>query len=359
MSEAKVNRGALYELQDSVEQFDFDNERFEQLTREMGELSIDVAASEELTALDNESIQQSLIKLKLRKIKNQDSLLSREQEQFLFELRSNGLMAEESLGQAEEADEKLKAQAAQGQEAYKHLINFNKGLVASIAEKYKGSGLELDDLNQEGQIGLMTAIEKFDLDKGFKFSTYAATWIRQKISKAVGDRSRIIRLPADMHNEAVKIKRNERLLMSETGEEPSIEQLAGATGLKPEKVGKVQKALRQQPSSYDLPTGESGENSIIDFIEDSEASSSPELTLEEAEVIRVAEEILKNAELSEKEKQVLRYDMQFEPNPALESGKWTQDEIAERVGVSSKYVVINLKKKALRKLKSSADASFK
>ncbi len=159
---------------------------------------------------------------------------------------------------------------ADGKQAKDRLTEANLRLVVSIAKKYMGHGMSLQDMIQEGNIGLMRAVERFNLHKGFKFSTYATWWIRQSITRAIADQARTIRVPVHVIETINKLSRITRELSQEYGRDPTMEEIGKCIGFSPEKVRKVLKNA-QLPVSLELPMGDDSENNLVDFIEDRDA----------------------------------------------------------------------------------------
>ncbi|RNL87670.1 RNA polymerase sigma factor [Halostreptopolyspora alba] len=203
------------------------------------------------------------------------ALLNAEQEVELAKRIEAGLFAEEKL--AEESDsltpefrDELEWIADDGGRAKKHLLEANLRLVVSLAKRYTGRGMLFLDLIQEGNLGLIRAVEKFDYTKGFKFSTYATWWIRQAITRAMADQARTIRIPVHMVEVINKLARVQRQMLQDLGREPTPEELAKELDMTPEKVVEVQKYGRE-PISLHTPLGEDGDSEFGDLIEDSEA----------------------------------------------------------------------------------------
>jgi RNA polymerase primary sigma factor len=201
-------------------------------------------------------------------------LLNAEQEVELAKRIEAGLFAEEKLaeiqGMSVDARIDLEWIAEDGRRAKNHLLEANLRLVVSLAKRYTGRGMLFLDLIQEGNLGLIRAVEKFDYTKGYKFSTYATWWIRQAITRAMADQARTIRIPVHMVEVINKLARVQRQMLQDLGREPTPEELAVELDMTPEKVVEVQKYGRE-PISLHTPLGEDGDSEFGDLIEDSEA----------------------------------------------------------------------------------------
>ena len=201
-------------------------------------------------------------------------LLNAGQEVELAKRIEAGLFSEEKLGSGDKLAAKLKEElewiAEDGRRAKTHLLEANLRLVVSLAKRYTGRGMLFLDLIQEGNLGLIRAVEKFDYTKGFKFSTYATWWIRQAITRAMADQARTIRIPVHMVEVINKLARVQRQMLQDLGREPTPEELAKELDMTPEKVVEVQKYGRE-PISLHTPLGEDGDSEFGDLIEDSEA----------------------------------------------------------------------------------------
>jgi RNA polymerase primary sigma factor len=202
------------------------------------------------------------------------ALLNAELEVELAKRIEAGLFAEEKLAGkrklAKDMERDLRWVVKDGQKAKSHLLEANLRLVVSLAKRYTGRGMQFLDLIQEGNLGLIRAVEKFDYTKGYKFSTYATWWIRQAITRAMADQARTIRIPVHMVEVINKLARVQRQLLQDLGREPTPEELARELDMTPEKVVEVQKYGRE-PISLSTPLGEDGDSEFGDLIEDTEA----------------------------------------------------------------------------------------
>jgi RNA polymerase primary sigma factor len=211
------------------------------------------------------------ISLYLKEI-GQVPLLTAEEEVRLAKKMERGRRARRRLPQGEATDdhrEQLEKLMEEGKAAQEHLVKANSRLVVSVAKKYIGRGVPFLDLIQEGNIGLIRAVNKFDYRRGYKFSTYATWWIRQAVTRAIADQGRTIRVPVHMYEQINKLTRTSRKLVQELGREPTIEEIAEELDISLRKVERIMR-VAQRPLSLETPVGEEEDSYLGDFIEDME-----------------------------------------------------------------------------------------
>ena len=319
-------------------------ELVEDLDKELEEIEVSKEELEDLSVPEGINIDDH-VKMYLKEI-GKVNLRTPEEELSLAKRMADGAPAKEQLEDiGEEIDEDTKKQIdlliADGEKAKKSLAEANLRLVVSIAKRYVGRGMLFLDLIQEGNLGLIKAVDKFDYTKGYKFSTYATWWIRQAITRAIADQARTIRIPVHMVETINKLVRVSRQLVQELGREPTPEELAKELNMPVDKVREISK-ISQEPVSLETPIGEEEDSHLGDFIPDEDAPAPSEA----ASFVLLKEQLGAVLEtLSEREAKVLRLRFGLDDGRAR-----TLEEVGKEFDVTRERIR-QIEAKALRKLR--------
>ena len=319
-------------------------ELVEDLDKELEEIEVSKEELEDLSVPEGINIDDH-VKMYLKEI-GKVNLLTPEEELSLAKRMADGETAKEQIEEiGENIDEDSKKQIdlliADGEKAKKSLAEANLRLVVSIAKRYVGRGMLFLDLNQEGILCLIKAVDKFDYTKGYKFSTYATWWIRQAITRAIADQARTIRIPVHMVETINKLVRVSRQLVQELGREPTPEELAKELNMPVDKVREISK-ISQEPVSLETPIGEEEDSHLGDFIPDEDAPAPSEA----ASFVLLKEQLGAVLEtLSEREAKVLRLRFGLDDGRAR-----TLEEVGKEFDVTRERIR-QIEAKALRKLR--------
>lgn len=319
-------------------------ELVEDLDKELEEIEVSKEELEDLSVPEGINIDDH-VKMYLKEI-GKVNLLTPEEELSLAKRMASGEEAKTKLEEAEEelmpnVRRELEFLVSDGEKAKKSLAEANLRLVVSIAKRYVGRGMLFLDLIQEGNLGLIKAVDKFDYTKGYKFSTYATWWIRQAITRAIADQARTIRIPVHMVETINKLVRVSRQLVQELGREPSPEELAKELNMPVEKVREISK-ISQEPVSLETPIGEEEDSHLGDFIPDDDAPAPSEA----ASFVLLKEQLNEVLQtLTPREAKVLRLRFGLDDGRAR-----TLEEVGKEFDVTRERIR-QIEAKALRKLR--------
>ena len=367
------------DLMETIDEMNLESEQLDQIYDSLETLGIDIGTAEaidnsiddieppmeEIAEIEEEELvdpnelvdsfsTDDPVRMYLKEI-GKVSLLSADEEISLATAMSEGMEAKQKLEEAEkngtelsaEEMKALKTAVKKGERSKQRLAEANLRLVVSIAKRYVGRGMLFLDLIQEGNLGLIRAVEKFDYTKGFKFSTYATWWIRQAITRAIADQARTIRIPVHMVETINKLVRIQRQLLQELGRDPSPEEIGEKMGLTAERVREIQK-ISQEPVSLETPIGEEEDSQLGDFIEDDAAIVPPDA----ASFSMLQEQLSKVLDgLAERERKVI--SLRF----GLEDGHpHTLEEVGREFGVTRERIR-QIESKTLAKLRHPSRSS--
>ena len=336
---AKNKKGTLSEsdLHAAMEEMDYDIDSLDKLYESLeadGGIPLPELSGSEMSEIENE-VEQFGNSENMQRILEQEGLVDDPVRLYLKEIGRVPLLT------SEREHELAERMAAGDVEAKKALVEANLRLVVSIAKRYVGRGMFFLDLIQEGNLGLMKAVDKFDYTKGYKFSTYATWWIRQAITRAIADQARTIRIPVHMVETINKLIRVQRQLLQDLGRDPTPEEIGAEMGMSPDRVREIQK-ISQEPVSLETPIGEEEDSQLGDFIEDSTAVAPPEAA-SDSMLREQLDQVLDG--LADRERKVIKFRF------GLEDGHpRTLEEVGREFGVTRERIR-QIESKTLAKLR--------
>jgi RNA polymerase primary sigma factor len=332
---------------DVLNDLDLEPELRDRFYKQLEQAGVGVECSEEdlLLVTDDDFLSEGNLEEELEEIKDEDADNPAEIAETV-DANDSVRMYFREMGSVSlltpEAEQELAKRMSEGdEEAKRRMIEANLRLVVSIAKRYVGRGMQFSDLIQEGNLGLMKAVDKFDVAKGYKFSTYATWWIRQAITRAIADQGKTIRVPVHMVETINKVNRVSRRLLQERGVAPTAEEIAAEMGITEEKVREIQK-IAQDPISLETPIGEEEDSHLGDFIPD-EQTDDP-FTAASAKLLREQMEKVLNT-LAPRERDVIKMRFGFDDGQPK-----TLEEVGKEFNVTRERIR-QIESKALRKLR--------
>lgn len=325
------------EIMDTLEELELDTEQIDDVYQNIEDMGIDIVGDKEEDILIEKSVEdEEIIDLEKEDLSPPKGISV--DDPVRMYLKEIGKV---SLLDADDEIELAKRMEQGDEEAKRRLAEANLRLVVSIAKRYVGRGMQFLDLIQEGNLGLIKAVEKFDYRKGFKFSTYATWWIRQAITRAIADQARTIRIPVHMVETINKLIRVSRQLLQDLGREPTPEEIANEMNLEEDKVREILK-IAQEPVSLETPIGEEEDSHLGDFIPDDDAQAPAEA----ATFILLKEQLIEVLDtLTPREQKVLRLRFGLDDGRAR-----TLEEVGKEFDVTRERIR-QIEAKALRKLR--------
>ncbi len=343
-----IEKGKKFKLSDSdieeiMEAMNYDMDKLDQLYEDLEENGIDVTADEisgEFSNIENEMEQYDQPEKMEKMLESEGLAIDDPVRMYLKEIGKIPLLS------IEEEQQLAERMTAGDEEAKNRLVEANLRLVVSIAKRYVGKGMFFLDLIQEGNLGLMKAVDKFDYTKGYKFSTYATWWIRQAITRAIADQARTIRIPVHMVETIHKVSRYSRQMMQELGREATADEIGEKMGMSPEKVREIMK-FSQDPMSLETPIGEEEDSHLGDFIPDDDTPAPAEAA--SATILREVIEKELNT-LTPREAHVIRLRFGLYDGRAR-----TLEEVGKEFDITRERIR-QIEAKALRKLRHPSRA---
>ena len=342
----KAGKLTSKELMDTLDDLKMDPDELDKFYDKLEDLGIDTAGEDMLPPLDDDALPALEELQEIEEVTEEEIAADTDALADTFSTDDPVRMYLKEIGKVplltpEEEQDLARRMADGDEEAKRRMAEANLRLVVSIAKRYVGRGMLFLDLIQEGNLGLIRAVEKFDYTKGFKFSTYATWWIRQAITRAIADQARTIRIPVHMVETINKLIRVQRQLLQDLGRDPTPEEIGAEMGMSPDRVREIQK-ISQEPVSLETPIGEEEDSQLGDFIEDSSAVAPPEAA-SDSMLREQLDQVLDG--LADRERKVIKFRF------GLEDGHpRTLEEVGREFGVTRERIR-QIESKTLAKLR--------